>query len=150
MHSFTFFQALMLGVLYVLTRLDDISVVFPFFIGLLVFVRKAMACCWDKDALNALEGSSDITKSIGGGERKKRGSIAQFIVRHASFTHFPQAINGGVREVSEWPVEKSTRKSSKKGNTNIDHVSVDGNGQVAKVTPHANYDSSDGEGISHA
>eukprot|EP00217_Crustomastix_stigmatica_P005644 CAMPEP_0183791820 /NCGR_PEP_ID=MMETSP0803_2-20130417/2119_1 /TAXON_ID=195967 /ORGANISM="Crustomastix stigmata, Strain CCMP3273" /LENGTH=557 /DNA_ID=CAMNT_0026036153 /DNA_START=149 /DNA_END=1822 /DNA_ORIENTATION=+ len=56
MHLFTAFQFSMLVILYTLTRLDYVSVVFPFFIGCLVFIRKAMHRGWTPEELAALDG----------------------------------------------------------------------------------------------
>ena len=55
LHSFTLFQALMLVVLYVLTRINDVAVIFPFFIGLLVPIRWMMAWGWAKEDLKWLD-----------------------------------------------------------------------------------------------
>merc|ERR1719502_547368 len=56
MHSFTLFQASMLAILFTLTRLDGVSVAFPFFIGLLVPIRWSMAKLgWAKEDLQALD-----------------------------------------------------------------------------------------------
>jgi len=55
MHQFTIFQFSMLAVLYVLTRIDAVAIGFPFFIGLLVFVRKALPWYFTEDELTALD-----------------------------------------------------------------------------------------------
>lgn len=55
LHSFTIFQASMLVVLFTLTRLDGVSVAFPFFIGLLVPIRWMMAKCWATEDLKHLD-----------------------------------------------------------------------------------------------
>merc|ERR1740138_1297988 len=55
MHSFTAFQFAMLVILFVMTRIDEVSVAFPFFIGLLVPIRWSMAKCWPQDVLKWLD-----------------------------------------------------------------------------------------------
>jgi len=55
MHSFTAFQVAMLVILFTLTRLDSVSVLFPFFIGLLVPIRWGMNLCWAKEDLKWLD-----------------------------------------------------------------------------------------------
>ena len=135
LHSFTLFQALMLVVLYVLTRINDVAVIFPFFIGLLIFVRKGMTCCWDKDHLNALEGSDDITKTIGGGEisRKRRFTSMK---RFSTLTRFPQAINGGITEVHEW-VERHTHTCATHRANSNNKLPVEVQAVAVEATPHA-------------
>jgi len=54
-HLFTLFQFSMLVILYVLTVIDAIAVIFPFFIGCLIFVRFGMARCFSKEDLIALD-----------------------------------------------------------------------------------------------
>jgi hypothetical protein len=53
-HYFTAFQLLMFLILYGLSIAKSVAVVFPFFIGALIFVRMGMRRCFDKDALAVL------------------------------------------------------------------------------------------------
>ena len=55
MHSFTAFQVVMLIILFVMTRIKSLSVVFPFFIGLLVPIRWGMNRFWQKEDLKWLD-----------------------------------------------------------------------------------------------
>ena len=55
LHTFTLLQFGLLVLIYVLTRLPDVSVAFPFLIGALVFVRKGMRCCFTADQLHYLD-----------------------------------------------------------------------------------------------
>ena len=55
MHSFTAFQVVMLIILFVMTRIKSLSVVFPFFIGLLVPIRWGMNRFWKKEDLKWLD-----------------------------------------------------------------------------------------------
>lgn len=53
-HLFTLFQLLMFCILYGLSVAKTVAVVFPFFIGSLIFVRFGMKKCFDADALAEL------------------------------------------------------------------------------------------------
>jgi len=55
MHYFTLFQLLNFAILFALTRIAAVAVLFPFFIGLLVPIRKIANCIWTKDELKALD-----------------------------------------------------------------------------------------------
>lgn len=57
MHMYTLFQVSLLGGIYAMTKIDAISVAFPFFIGLLVFVRKGIskAKWWTQEELATLD-----------------------------------------------------------------------------------------------
>ena len=55
MHSFTLFQLAMFIILFTLTRIDSVSVAFPFFIGLLVPIRWGMSRMWKKEDLEWLD-----------------------------------------------------------------------------------------------
>ena len=55
MHSFTLFQLAMFAILFTLTRIDSVSVAFPFFIGLLVPIRWGMNLMWKKQDLEWLD-----------------------------------------------------------------------------------------------
>ena len=48
MHWFTIFQLANFAVLFALTRIDAVSVLFPFFIGLLVPIRWTMSRCFQR------------------------------------------------------------------------------------------------------
>ena len=54
-HLFTAVQAFFLVLIYVLTRIDGVSVVFPFIIGALVFVRPLLASCFNPEDLKSLD-----------------------------------------------------------------------------------------------
>jgi len=55
MHWFTLFQLLNFGILFALTRIGSVAVLFPFFIGLLVPIRKIANCLWSKEDLKWLD-----------------------------------------------------------------------------------------------
>lgn len=55
LHSFTVFQFSMLAILFVLTRVQSVSVAFPFFIGLLVPIRWGMVRFWSNEDLKWLD-----------------------------------------------------------------------------------------------
>lgn len=55
LHGYTFFQVCILGVIYGLTRLPDVSVAFPFLIGALVFVRWALPWLFSAEAIKHLD-----------------------------------------------------------------------------------------------
>jgi len=54
-HRFTAFQLLMFAILYGLKETPNVAVVFPFFIGALIFVRRGMGRCFSAEALAALD-----------------------------------------------------------------------------------------------
>merc|ERR1711862_738066 len=58
-HVFTVLQMLCLGVLYALKSLPGISVIFPFFIASLVFIRWSFSRIFTEEELEALDGHAD-------------------------------------------------------------------------------------------
>jgi len=55
MHSFTLFQMVLLGMLYATTRVSDLGVAFPFFIGALVPLRWVLNRFWNPEDLKWLD-----------------------------------------------------------------------------------------------
>jgi hypothetical protein len=55
LHQFTAFQLLMFVILYGLKESPNVAVVFPFFIGALIYVRKGMGRCFSAETLAALD-----------------------------------------------------------------------------------------------
>jgi hypothetical protein len=60
LHKFTAIQFACLVILYVLKSIKQTAVVFPFFIGFLVFVRKWLARFFSKDELAVLDAHLDL------------------------------------------------------------------------------------------
>ena len=54
-HAFTAVELFFLVLIYVLTRLPNVSVAFPFIIGALVFVRPLLKLCFNEEDLKALD-----------------------------------------------------------------------------------------------
>jgi len=60
LHLFTFIQFLGLAILYALKTVKQTAIVFPFFIALLVFVRKALPCCFSQKELEVLDADEEL------------------------------------------------------------------------------------------
>jgi len=60
LHLFTLIQASCLVILYALKSIKQTAVIFPFFIGFLVFVRKGLARIFTKDELDELDAHDDL------------------------------------------------------------------------------------------
>jgi len=56
MHLYTLFQVACIAGLFAMTKIDAISVIFPFMIGVLVFVRKGLKWLWSQADLSILDG----------------------------------------------------------------------------------------------
>merc|ERR1712100_1013682 len=61
LHLFTFIQFLCLAILYGLKAVKQTAIVFPFFIALLVFVRKALPCCFSQKELDVLDADEELS-----------------------------------------------------------------------------------------
>jgi len=60
MHKYTIIQFFCFVVLYVLTSVKAVAVVFPFFMASLVFVRKALRWVFTEDELAELDAHEDL------------------------------------------------------------------------------------------
>merc|ERR1712178_158197 len=60
LHLFTFIQFMCLAILYGLKAVKQTAMVFPFFIALLVFVRKGLVKYFSKEELDALDNDEDL------------------------------------------------------------------------------------------
>ena len=59
MHLYTFIQFMCFAILYAMTEIKQVAVVFPFFMGSLVFVRKALPCIFTQEELEELDAKED-------------------------------------------------------------------------------------------
>ena len=59
MHLYTFIQFMCFAILYAMTEIKQVAVIFPFFMGSLVFVRKALPCAFTQDELEELDAKED-------------------------------------------------------------------------------------------
>merc|ERR1712070_238688 len=60
LHLFTFIQFMCLAILYALKAVKETAIVFPFFIAILVFVRKGLVKYFSMDELEALDNDEDL------------------------------------------------------------------------------------------
>merc|ERR1712118_286545 len=60
LHLFTFIQFMCLAILYGLKAVKQTAMVFPFFIALLVFVRKGLVKYFSKEELEVLDAEEDL------------------------------------------------------------------------------------------
>merc|ERR1712232_360332 len=60
LHLFTFIQFMCLAILYALKAVKETAIVFPFFIAILVFVRKGLVKYFSRDELEALDNDEDL------------------------------------------------------------------------------------------
>merc|ERR1712046_570790 len=60
LHMFTFIQFICLAILYALKVVKSTAMVFPFFIALLVFVRKGLVKFFSQEELEVLDAEEDL------------------------------------------------------------------------------------------
>jgi hypothetical protein len=60
LHLFTFIQFMCLAILYALKTVKETAIAFPFFIAILVFVRKGLVKYFSRDDLEVLDNDEDL------------------------------------------------------------------------------------------
>jgi hypothetical protein len=100
LHKFTLIQFICLAILYALKAYKQTAMVFPFFIALLVFVRKGLGRYFKEEELAVLDAEEDLPPDA---EPKKLENVTEALEKEASEAETPE---------TETPEEKEGSRAS--------------------------------------